>query len=387
MIDLCFFNSLLNDDDLNAENRTNKSNTDTAQKPKVPVSVPVILQKVKRIAQLFNQSPKTANALRVELKSRNKENRSLIQEVSTRWNSAFAMLERYYELTDAITIVLAKVGKANFLLTEEEQEVIPDLIAVLEPFMEITKVMSQESVPTISLIVPYVSSLLETIEEMMEKKLETEAGKSFAMCLNSQTKRRLLHYETSTCARLATVLDPRFKSVGFNSIENYDATVKLIREKLKELVKEPSESISSTAAENKSNNFTPNPKGILNKLFSKTRTTETESAKSKRSSSSTTTINSSAVAIVKFNEYLNQPLLPFKVKDEEETNIIQYWNENEFKQLAQLAKEVLVIPGSSVSSERDCSTAEYTINKRRARLRPENVKKIIYLNRNLKFIE
>lgn len=97
--------------------------------------------------------------------------------------------------------------------------------------------------------------------------------------------------------------------------------------------------------------------------------------------------NSSAVIIVKFNEYLNEPRLPFKQNKKEQTDILQYWHDHDFKELTQLAKGILVIPGSSVRSERNCPPAEYTINKRRARLTPENVKKILYLNRNLKFVD
>ena len=105
----------------------------------------------------------------------------------------------------------------------------------------------------------------ETIEE---PRLRTEVGKSFANCLLLQTKRRLLHYESSTLARLVIVLDPRFKSIGFNSIENYDATVGCIREKLKGMVKElPKESSNNTADDGKKSNFAP--KGISDKLFSK----------------------------------------------------------------------------------------------------------------------
>lgn len=92
-------------------------------------------------------------------------------------------------------------------------------------------------------------------------------------------------------------------------------------------------------------------------------------------------MTSTAQAIIKFNSYLS--------KDDEvpmSTNIIQYWKNHEFKELAEMALKLLIIPASSVASERDCSTAEYTINKRRTRLTPIRVKKILFLNRNLRFV-
>lgn len=92
-------------------------------------------------------------------------------------------------------------------------------------------------------------------------------------------------------------------------------------------------------------------------------------------------MNTTASIIVKLNEYLGDcneyPL---------SLDVLEYWKEHKFIELKEIAEEILIIPASSVASERDCSTAEYTINKRRARLKPPKVKKIIYLNKNLKFV-
>lgn len=70
-----------------------------------------------------------------------------------------------------------------------------------------------------------------------------------------------------------------------------------------------------------------------------------------------------------------EPMLSLKQNKTEETDILQYWHNHDFKELTQLAKEILVIPGSSVNSECDCSSAEYTINKIHAGLTPGKVKK------------
>lgn len=124
------------------------------------------------------------------------EDRSLIQKVSIRWNSPFEMLKRFYNLSHPITTVLARVNKANFIMCEKELQVIPNLVLILELSIEITKVMSQESVPTISLIVLYVLGVIEAIKKISERKLTTDVGKAFAQCLFSQTKRCSLYYET-----------------------------------------------------------------------------------------------------------------------------------------------------------------------------------------------
>lgn len=177
-----------------------ENSLDQPQDTAPQVNVPSVLQRVKRVAQLFNQSPKINAMLRAELKTRNEPERCLVQEVLTRWNSAYAMLERYHKLSDAICVVLVKAGKAEFVLRQEELDIIPDILSCLAPFLEITKVMSQETVPTISLIVPYVTSLIQEMTNM-QLTLTTAIGRSFSSCLLSQSRKRLLRYEENTVAR------------------------------------------------------------------------------------------------------------------------------------------------------------------------------------------
>jgi len=92
-------------------------------------------------------------------------------------------------------------------------------------------------------------------------------------------------------------------------------------------------------------------------------------------------INLTASSIVKLNEYLTDCReYPLSV------DVLEFWKNHECIELRQITQELLIIPAVLVASERDCSAAEYTINKCGARLLPERVKKIIYLNRNLKFV-
>ena len=93
-------------------------------------------------------------------------------------------------------------------------------------------------------------------------------------------------------------------------------------------------------------------------------------------------VNTTAALIVKLNTYLSEQQAPFN------TNVLEYWlrQTQECSEIKELVFKLFTIPASSVSSERDCSTAEYTLNKRRSRLLPEKINKILYLNRNLKFV-
>lgn len=61
-----------------------------------------------------------------------------------------------------------------------------------------------------------------------------------------------------------------------------------------------------------------------------------------------------------------------------------WWKSNSVKYpfLSKLAKQLLVIQATSVSSERVFSTAGDVVSEKRARLKPESVDKLVFLNKN-----
>lgn len=65
--------------------------------------------------------------------------------------------------------------------------------------------------------------------------------------------------------------------------------------------------------------------------------------------------------------------------------ILEWWRDNEifFPQLAIIAKQMLAIPASSVSSERVFSLAGNILSKKRSRLTAANVDTFIFINKNM----
>ena len=67
----------------------------------------------------------------------------------------------------------------------------------------------------------------------------------------------------------------------------------------------------------------------------------------------------------------------------------QWWKINQFKfpQISKHALKYLCVPGTSVESERVFSTAGDIVTASRSRLAPENVDRLVFLQKNLKLKE
>ncbi|XP_015375592.1 PREDICTED: zinc finger BED domain-containing protein 1-like [Diuraphis noxia] len=76
----------------------------------------------------------------------------LKQDIRTRWNSTFLMLERLIKLKEPLTIVMISIREAPSNLSPDEWSIIEDIIPLLRPFDKLTTELSAEQYPTLSTI-------------------------------------------------------------------------------------------------------------------------------------------------------------------------------------------------------------------------------------------
>ncbi|CAG5031546.1 unnamed protein product [Parnassius apollo] len=100
-----------------------------------------IANRVKAIVTYFKQSVNAMDDLRAEQEGTKKEGEvlTLIQSVSTRWNSCLDMLERFNTLSAIVAKILATRRNAPDMITSSELSVIRDLIMLLTPFKQAMK--------------------------------------------------------------------------------------------------------------------------------------------------------------------------------------------------------------------------------------------------------
>jgi hypothetical protein len=104
-----------------------------------------------------------------------------IQEVSTRWNSLYYSFERLLELQRAVVYLpsrlKADINKdsnkdgaklENIMLSDREWITLSKIVEILEPFEEITSILSGQSYVTLSLVYPLIRKLTEILREGLE---------------------------------------------------------------------------------------------------------------------------------------------------------------------------------------------------------------------------
>ena len=183
--------------------------------------IDALIGKCRNVVSKLSYSPKSWNrfkALQVELNIAPK--RMLVQDISTRWNSTFYMLERIYEQRSVLAIFVddAETTINIDLPTRQEWMLIGEIIQLLRPFEEITKGLSFHQ-SCISETIPACYAIKVTLNEKLGHLTESTAiniKRKLLSCikLRFESTRAVANFQNINRRpnlAIATFLDPRFK--------------------------------------------------------------------------------------------------------------------------------------------------------------------------------
>lgn len=167
-----------------------------------------LIEQVKKIVSFFHHSSKAMDSLHLNQRRLNIPEHKLIQQVDTRWNSTFYMLERYLEQHEAIKTTLCLLDRNNLIIsTADHTTTLKEVVRILAPFEAVTREISAEDYTSASKIVP-ISKCLQRILATTDTTLVLAAN------LIAEMKARFLGMEENSLLALATLLDPRFKKLA-----------------------------------------------------------------------------------------------------------------------------------------------------------------------------
>ncbi|XP_077431549.1 E3 SUMO-protein ligase ZBED1-like [Vanacampus margaritifer] len=126
------------------------------------------------------------------------------------------MLQRMYNLREAVGAALAGLHTDITPLTSHQLRLISESLQVVSPFNDAAVELSEERRVSGSKVIPLLAMLHPTLEDDMGT-IQMEESKAMAEGLKKQLRDKLYNLQAMSIMSLATLLDPRFKKIGFFS--------------------------------------------------------------------------------------------------------------------------------------------------------------------------
>jgi hypothetical protein len=316
---------------------------------------------VRKVVGHFNHSPKATQLLEEAIiyqeKTQNKVlPKRLIQDVETRWNSFYLCLERLLLLKSPLQHYWLDHSETP-QLNESHWLIIEDLVPFLKIFYNITVFASSQQYPSLSLVLPMFRRLEQHCSTSYSN-LKTPTAQKICSQISLSLGEKFRN--VSKTLIMATILNPKYKFFPFFTAEQQKSFNECARTIYNENFK-PNTTTNINLPNLNFGNSLDDEIFEFNKSFNKNK--------------------SDLQIFTEFSRYLESPAL------EKEVSVLDWWKENEvnFPHVAQLARKYLAIPASSCPCERLFSDAGQVVTKRRNRLAPETVEKIVFLHENKTF--
>ncbi|CAG8748420.1 4516_t:CDS:1, partial [Ambispora leptoticha] len=250
----------------------------------------------------------------------------VIKDVDTRWNSTFYSIERLVYLKPAIIQLYSTLNNhtvreirrgaemmSSFLPSDDEFELLNELIIILSPFDEATQFLSGSKYPTLGFMTPMLEELTRRLRQFTGQIYKAILVKD--TILNNLVERWGDPSEIGLCC---SFLDPRFKNLNFCTSDLRRTTIQIMRHQFNELIQTTNDNTTQTTNDNITLTSPQRKKPKMAVFFSYSRTESTNAVPDE------------------FDRYCEIPEIPL----EEEFCPLIWWRQNKtlFPTLATLAR-------------------------------------------------
>ncbi|XP_033173496.1 zinc finger BED domain-containing protein 1-like [Drosophila mauritiana] len=321
--------------------------------------ISVVQNKVKFIVEFFNRSTFGLKKVKSTQTQLNLPDLKLIQDVSTRWNSTFKMLERLVVLKDALILTLSTL-RSELNLSQNEWAIVEELLPILKPFMEVTEEISAEKNVTLSKVI-VLAILLQNC--LNNKTPKDKCVAALVAVLKAEMNRRFCKLESNELYAESNILDPRFKGRWFKSKEEYEKAVCNLKRKVTP-IRLNSENYEFESPAFKTNSA--NQSSVWCDFDSEFKNT-------------TKAANTTGSAEKEMEKYLEEEFIP------RTADPLVWWEQRKklYPHLYSYSLKRLCLMATSVPCEHLFSSAGEIIRKRRMLLKPNKVENLMFLHSNM----
>ncbi|KAM9581131.1 zinc finger BED domain-containing protein 4 isoform 1-T3 [Guaruba guarouba] len=323
-----------------------------------------LLSIARKICERVHRSAKAKEKLAELQKEYELPQHQLIQDVPSKWNTSFHMLERLIEQKRAIDEMSIECSFRE-LISCDQWEVMQSVCHALKPFEAASREMSTH-MSTLSQVIPMIHILNRKIEMLFE---ETMGIDTMLKSLKEAMVSRLSSTLHDPRYIFATLLDPRYKTSLFTEEEAEQYKQDLIREL--EIMSSTSDDDKTVSNGCDSGSPSTNSYGEDNLWSLMGDMKKTKDLKERAKLPEEMVLS-----------YLEEEVL------EHNCDPLTYWNfkKSSWPVLSKLAVRFLGCPPSIVPSERLFSTSNESNNFSQSRLMIEHFEKLIFLKVNLPLI-
>ena len=341
------------------------------------VKIPVVskaLARCRRLVSHFNHSAKSTYMLKQKQSHLQHKQLALVQDVVTRWNSAYYMAERILSQQQPLCAALLELRKGDLMPSDSEFTTLEVFTKVMKPLVQITEAIGAEKWVTISAVRPLLYKLLSVLFVIGEE--DTKLEKSMKLAMHSNLSHRYTGH-LLMMLNIAAFLDPRFRALSFLSEDERLAVLSAIEEEAVDI----GSRLGTQEEFSDSDDRDHRPE----------RTDESDEPPYKKSRGEKQLLKLISDVIHPSSQD-QSPTEKAKVEarrymDEEpvDEHPLLWWRKNcsRYPTLTVLAKKYLAIPATSIPAERAFSTTGNIVNQKRACLLSENVNILVFLAENL----
>jgi hypothetical protein len=313
--------------------------------------------KVSKVVEHFRRSPTAKQRFHDCQRTFDVPKHKLVQQVSTRWNSMFSMIDRFAEQRLVIGDYANRYSDIENL-SRTEWEILDEARILLRPFLTATLKFSKATC-SISEVIPTIKWLKSKVCSAQTVHL-TVMKQELVEWLSKRDPQYFGAIEQNAMYSVATLLDPRFKTAYFSLIDARDEVIARLREAINQ--QQPPNQVETAQSVKRLKLDNTEYQCILEEVAE-------PSATHSQHPDETDEVD----------RYLLQP----KISTDDDP--YAWWHKHceLFPNLAVLARYYLATPASSVDDERVFSGTGKLLEAKRNRLSSKNASMLAFLYYNL----